>query len=422
MATVTAETPVPSLWRHRDFLTYWSGQIASRVGVQIAEFVLPLSAIYMFHAGPRQLGWINAIAFSPYLGVTLLAGVWVDRLRKRTTLVTAELGRIVALSILPLCAFFHVARLYDLYVVAGLMGVCALLFDVSGTAYLPSLVSKEQLLDGNSKLQATIVVSTSGGSALGGTLVQLLTAPVVLAGTIISPLASLAALAFIRHREPVVDRSGQRRMSIREIGESLRFILRNRYLRFLMVRSGINNMFFTARNTVLPLFVLEVLHLGSAVLGIIIGVGAIGALIGAAVAKKLADKLGAGRVIALGYGMASTVQILLPSAVRPAPVALAMLLPMFFTGGLFMTVGNTNVATFQQMLIPRRQLGRAVAATRTVTWGMQPLGALIGGFLGSFIGIRETLFVTAAGFMLSAIWIALSPIAKLTTMPEPPPD
>jgi MFS family permease len=189
-----------------------------------------------------------------------------------------------------------------------------------------------------------------------------------------------------------------------------------------MVRSGVNNLFFTARNTVLPLFVLQVLHLGSALLGLILGVGAVGALVGASFAKKLADRLGAGRVIAVGYGVASSVQILLPLAVRPPALALAIVLPMFFTSGMFITVGNTNVATFQQMLIPRRQLGRAVAAMRTVTWGTMPLGALIGGGLGSLIGIRQTLFLTATGFVLSALWIAFSPVAKLREMPQPPDD
>ncbi|MFL6110512.1 MAG: MFS transporter [Catenulispora sp.] len=425
-AEAVGRAPAPtvsrSLWRHRDFMVYWFGQTISRGGVQIAEFVLPLTAIAMFHATSQQLGWINAIAFAPYLTITLLAGVWIDRRGKRTILVTAELGRVVALSIVPLVAVFGTVRLYDLYIVAGVMGVCAVLFDVSGTAYLPSLVSDEQLLDGNSRLQATIVVTQSGGAALGGLLVQLSSAAVVLGSTLISPLASLAALALIRHREPPVVRADPRRRPIAEIAESLRYIRKDVYLRFLMVRSGVNNLFFTARNTVLPLFVLQVLHLGTALLGLILGVGAVGALVGATFAKKLADRLGAGRVIAVGYGVASTVQILLPLAGGPPPLALAIVLPMFFTSGMFITVGNTNVATFQQMLIPRRQLGRAVAAMRTVTWGTMPLGALIGGSLGSVIGIRQTLFVTAAGFFASALWIALSPIAKLRAMPEPPGD
>lgn len=407
-----------SLWRHRDFLTYWFGQTVSRGGVQVAELVLPLSAIYMFHATAEQLGVINAVAFAPYLVVTLLAGVWIDRCRKRVILMASELGRVVALAAVPLLALVGSVRLYDLYLVAGVMGVCAVLFDVSGTAYLPSLVSKDQLLDGNSKLQASIVVTQSGGPAVGGLLVQLVSAPAVLAMSVVSPLVSLAALMSIRQREEVPERPAQRRSTFAEIGESLRFIARDEYLRFLVVRSGVNNLFFMARNTILPLFVLQVLHLGSAMLGLVLGVGAVGALVGATVAKSLAARLGPGRVIAVGYGCSSLVQVLLPLAVGPPALALSLLLPMFFTSGLFMTVGNTNVATLQQMLIPRRQLGRVVAGMRTVTWGTMPLGALLGGTLGSLIGIRQTLFITATGFCLSALWIAVSPIAKVRTMPE----
>ena len=414
----TVLRPPQSLWRHRDFLTYWFGQTVSRGGVQVAELVLPLSAIYMFHATAEQLGVINAVAFAPYLVVTLLAGVWIDRCRKRVILMASELGRVVALGAVPLLALVGSVRLYDLYLVAGVMGVCAVLFDVSGTAYLPSLVSRDQLLDGNSKLQASIVVTQSGGPAVGGLLVQLVSAPAVLAMSVVSPLVSLAALLTVRQREEVPDRPAQRRGIFAEIGESLRFIARDNYLRFLVVRSGVNNLFFMARNTILPLFVLQVLHLGSAMLGLVLGVGAVGALVGATVAKRLAVRLGPGRVIAVGYGCSSLVQVLLPVAVGPPALALSLLLPMFFTSGLFMTVGNTNVATLQQMLIPRRQLGRVVAGMRTVTWGTMPLGALLGGTLGSVIGIRQTLFITATGFCLSALWIAVSPIAKVRTMPE----
>jgi len=426
MAVEVEDTRAPasrpaSLWRHGDFLRYWLSQSVSRAGVQVAELVLPLSAIYLLDASSAELGVINAFAFAPYLLLTLLAGVWIDRSRKRSLLVTAELGRVLALAAVPLLALTGTIALPHLYVVAFVMGVCAVLFDVAGTAYLPSLIERDQLLDGNSKLQGSIVVTNAGGPALGGLLVQFVTAPVVLAGSAVTSLVSLLALGGIRHREEAPPRP-ERRNTIAEISESLRFIARDRYLRFLTVRSGVNNLFFLARNTVLPLFVLQVLDLGSAALGLVLGVGAVGALVGATVAKPLAVRLGPGRVIAVGYGCSSVVQILLPLAMGPPALALAIILPMFFVSGLFMTVGNTNVATLQQMLIPRRQLGRVVAGMRTVTWGSMPLGALLGGTLGSLIGIRETLAITATGFCLSALWIALSPIAKLRTMPEPPPE
>ncbi|MGC5030971.1 MFS transporter [Micromonospora sp. DT229] len=410
------------LWRHADFRRYWLSQTVSRTGTNVAELVLPLAAITMFDASAQQLGWINSAAFAPYLLISLWAGVWIDRRRKRSLLVTAEIGRVLALAAIPALALAGLLQVNMLIVVAFLLGVCAVLFDVSGSAYLPSLVGRDQLLDGNSKLQASIVVTNSGGPALGGVLVQVLAAPVVLAMSAVASLVSLGALAGIRQTEQAPANPEGRRRTLAEIGEALRFIARDRYLRFLTVRSGVNNLFFIARNTLLPLFVLQVLDLGSAVLGLILGVGAIGALIGAGLAKRLADRLGPGRVIAVGYGVASVVQILLPAAGGPPVVALAILLPMFFVSGMFMTVGNTNVATLQQMLIPRRQLGRVIAGMRTVTWGSMPIGALLGGTLGTLIGIRETLILTAVGFCLSALWIALSPIAKLREMPAAPQD
>ena len=422
----TAEAPAAEnrpagLWRHRDFLLYWGGQTVSRGGTQVAELVLPLAAIYLFEASAGQLGVINAIAFAPYLLVTLLAGVWIDRSTKRGILAIAELGRLLALGAIGVLYAVDALELYHLYLVAAAMGVCAVLFDVSGTAYLPSLVRREQLLDGNSRLQGSIVVTQAGGPALGGVLVSLASAPAVLAASVVSPLLSLGALLGIRHREERPERKERRNVAA-EIAESFRFIARDQYLRFLVVRSGVNNLFFMARNTILPLFVLNVLGLGSALLGLVLAAGAVGALTGATLAKRLALRLGPGRVIAVGYGGASLAQVILPLTVGPTPLALAMLLTMFFVSGTLMTIGNTNVATFQQMVIPRRTLGRVVAGMRTVTWGAMPLGALLGGWLGSVIGVRETLFVTATGFCLSALWIALSPIARLRTMPEPPED
>ncbi|MEV1006094.1 MFS transporter [Streptomyces sp. NPDC049881] len=416
-----AEARPAGLWRHRDFLLYWLGQTVSRGGTQVAELVLPLAAIYLFEASAGQLGALNAIAFAPYLLVTLLAGVWIDRSTKRGILAIAELGRLVALGGVALLTAFGALELYHLFLVAAVMGVCAVLFDVSGTAYLPTLVEREQLLDGNSRLQGSIVVTQAGGPALGGVLVSLAGAPAVLGACLISPLVSLGALFGIRRREEPPERAERRHM-FAEIGESFRFIARDRYLRFLVVRSGVNNLFFMARNTILPLFVLNVLGMSSALLGLVLAAGAVGALTGAALAKRLALRLGPGRVIAVGYGGASLAQVVLPLTGGPTPVALAMLLAMFFVSGTLMTIGNTNVATFQQMVIPRRTLGRVVAGMRTVSWGTMPLGALLGGYLGTVIGIRETLFLTATGFCLSALWIAFSPIARLRTMPEPPED
>jgi predicted MFS family arabinose efflux permease len=232
----------------------------------------------------------------------------------------------------------------------------------------------------------------------------------------VTSLISLGCLRRIRRREdPPKPRE---RRALREIGESLRFIVHDRNLRFLTVRSGVVNMFFLARNTMLPLFVLRTLGLGASALGFVLGFGAIGAVIGSMLSKRLAWRLGPGRVIVVGYGVASAVQLLLPAAMGPSWLALTIMLSMFFVGGTFMTIGNTNVATLQQMLIPRDQMGRVVAAMRTVTWGSQPLGALLGGALGALIGIRETLLVIAIGFCLSSLWLVLSPIAKLKTIPD----
>lgn len=418
-STSAHKASASSLWRDRDFLVYWLGQSVSRGGTRVAEFSLPLAAIFLFDASSSQLGVINALAFVPYLVMTLFAGVWIDRSRKRRVLIVAELGRIVVLGAAFVVYLSGNLPLVGFYLIALLLGVCAVLFDISGAAYLPVLINREQLVEGNAKLQATIVVTQSGGPAVGGVLTQFLSASTVFFGSMIGPLVSLLTLGAIRHREDAPETPATRRATFREIREALVFILRDRYLRFLTLRSGVNNIFFMARNTILPLFVLQTLDLSTGSLGVILGAGSVGGFVGALVSRPLADKLGPGRVITLGYAGSSLSQVVLPLAGGSTATAMAMLVPMFFVSGLFMTVGNTNVAALQQLMIPKRQLGRVLAGMRTVTWGSMPLGALAGGILASAIGLREALVVTAVGFCASALWIALSPVAKLRSVPIP---
>ncbi|GAB3227431.1 MFS transporter [Glycomyces halotolerans] len=416
------ETPAPSLWRDADFLKYWLSQAVSRVGVQVAGLALPLAAILMFDASAAQLGVLNAALFAPYLIMSLPAGVWIDRSKKRPMLIAADAGRVLALVVTAGFGLAGLLEVHHLYLIAFAMGVCAVLFDVAGTAYLPSLIGRDRLLDGNGKLQATIVFSKSGGPSIGGVLVELITAPLTLVAGAATSLVSVASLLAIRKPEPEPERPEGKRNILAEIGESLRFIAHDRYLRFLTIRSGVNNLFFIARNTLLPLFVLQTLGFGGTVLGLVLGVGAVGAFLGTLIAKPLAERIGPGRTIVAGFGIASAVQVLLPLAAGPPALALSIVATMFFISGCFMTIGNTNVATLQQVLIPRRLLGRTVAGMRTVTWGSMPVGALFGGLLGSVFSIRTALVVTAVGFCLSALWIAVSPLARMHRMPDPPED
>jgi MFS family permease len=404
-----------SLWRDRAFATYWTGQVVSRMGVQIASLALPLLAISSFDASALELGFVNAALFAPYLVLSMLAGVWIDRSRKRPILIAADLGRFVALVVLAILGLTGVLGIIHICVIAFVMGTCAVFFDVAGAAYLPTLIGRDRLLDGNGKLQAAIVFSKSGGPSIGGVLTELISATWTLVVSAVASLVSVVVLFLIRVREPSPKPPEGGRRMLSEIRESLAFIAGNRYLRFLTVRSGMNNLFFVARNTLLPLFVLETLGLSSTVLGLVLGAGAVGALVGSVIARPVVERIGLGRTIVVGFGVASGVQVLLPMAGGPPAVAITMLASLFAISGCFMTVGNTNVATLQQLLVPRRLLGRAVAGMRTVTWGSMPLGALFGGVLGTAIGIRAALVVVVIGFLASAIWLALSP---LTTMRE----
>lgn len=407
--------PEPSLWRHRDFVSYWLGESAARVGVQVSALVLPLLAVVELNATSSQAGLLNGAQFVPYLLFTLFAGVWVDRLRPRPFLIGTNLVRAVLLTLVPLLFWLDTLTLGVLYVAGFAMGLLAVLYDLSSSTYLPSLIGKDRLAEGNSRIQGSGSVARIAGPGLGGVLVQLASLPVTMVVGAAIHLLSALALVAVRTREDRPATAGK--PMLREIAGSLRFVARNPYLRVSAFRAGFNNLFFMAMQTLLPLFVVRELGRPSGTLGLVLATGAVGSLIGAVLAVKVARRHGPGRAIVVGFGLGSLSQALVPLAGGPTALVLAVLLGSFLLGGIGTTIGNIHLSTLTQTVTPSRMLGRTNAALRFLTWGTMPVGALMGGWLGDLIGLRAALLVTAVGFTISLLLVAFSPVGRLKELP-----
>jgi MFS family permease len=413
-----------NLWRDRDFMRYWLGESMSRFGVQVTALAVPLLAVVELDATPAEAGLLNGVQFAPYLLITLLAGVWVDRVRPRLFLILTNFARAALLTLLPLLYFLDVLDMVTLCVVGFAIGVLAVLYDLSSSTYLPSLLDKDQLAAGNSRIQGSISVARIGGPGFGGLLVQFLSISATLIANAAIHLFSAIVLLTVRERQdlkPAADPGTRDRKILAEIATSLRFVAANPYLRVLAFRAGFNNLFFMAMQTMLPLFIIRDLGKDSGTVGLVLATGAVGSLVGATLAVRFGNRFGPGPAIVIGFGAGSFAQAIIPLASGPTVLVMGILLGSFLLGGIGTTIGNVHLATLTQTVTPREILGRINSVIRFLTWGTMPVGALLGGWLGSVIGIRATLAVTAVGFVVSLLLVLFSPIATLKELPEEAP-
>ncbi|MFG2676571.1 MFS transporter [Streptomyces sp. DT20] len=400
-----APEPPRGLWHHRDFRRLWAGQTVSLLGSRVTELALPVTAIMLLDAGPAQLGLLNSAQYLPVLCVTLFAGVLADRVRRRPLLIAANLGRASILTAVPLLAWLGGLGVWALCAVAFATGVLTALFDVAYQAYVPSLVAKEQLVEGNSKLQASRSVAETAGQGLGGTLIQVLTAPVAILVDCAGYLFSAVMLLRIRTPEtPPVRPDGARSSIRKEIAAGLRMTLHSRLLRVIMLHASWYNLLWDIVLVVFPLYGIRELHLGPAGLGVIIAVGSLGAFGGALSAGPLGARLGVGRTMVLGMVVASAATLLLPLAPGSGSGTGHLLLGAgYVLNGFGIAVFNIHSITLRQATVPAELIGRVSATFRFLTWAVIPLGGLLGGLLAAAVGPRAALAVTAGGLTAGAL-------------------
>lgn len=408
-----------SLWHHPDFLKLWAGETISLFGSQVTLLALPLTAALTLGATAGEMGILIAAETAPFLLFGLPAGVWVDHRRRRPILIWGNLGRALLLLIVPAAAWLGGLRMELLYAVGFLTGALTVFFDVAYQAYLPSLVGREQLVEGNSKLETSRSLAQIAGPGLGGFLVQALSAPTAILLDAVSFLLSAVCLRIIRASEPAPVPAAAGGGLWRDMREGLNVVLGNSLLRAIAGCTATWNLFGNVIFAVLVLYATRELGLEPVAVGAVFAAGGASALAGALLAGPVARRLGVGPTIIAAPTLGILGSLLLVLAGGPPMLAVALLVGAQLVGGLAGTIYNVTQVSLRQAITPDRLQGRMNATMRFIVWGTLPLGALLGGWLGDRLGLRPTLLIGAAGVPLAALWVLLSPLRRLRATPEP---
>ncbi|GHO70487.1 MFS transporter [Ktedonobacter sp. SOSP1-52] len=373
---------------------------------------LQLTAVLTLHANAAQLGLLGAAEYAPLLLLSLFAGVWVDRLPRRLLLLISDIGQAALMGSVPVAFLLGLLRIEYLYAVAFLAGCFAVVFGVAYQSFLPELVKGEDLLEGNSKLEASRAVDEIAGPSLAGVIVQVLSAPLALFIDAASFLMSAICLKWIRIQAAPM--ASKERPSIwKQIAEGLQTILKHPLLRAIAAYSSTLNFCWSIISTVYTLYAVNELHLSSTLLGIALGVGSLGGLLGAMIAERFARWRGLGPALLATALLASAGALLTPLAHGPLLVALSMLIAGRFLEGISATIYNVNQISLRQSTTPTTLQGRVNATIRFLAGGSAPLGSLVGGLLGTLVGVRPTLLLGAIGVSLAFGWLFFSPIRQL---------
>jgi MFS family permease len=414
-------TPNPrssaGLWRHADFMKLWTGQAVSQFGSMVTRDALPLIGVLVLRATPVQMGFLAAAGSAPVIILGLLAGAWVDRLRRRPILIAADLGRALLVGSIPVAALLGQLSLTYLAAVAAATGALTVIFDVAYGAYLPSLVAREHLLEGNCKLGVTASLAEIIVPGLTGLMVQLISAPLTLLVDAFSFLASALSLGLIRQPEPL-RRPGPGGGSVRhEIRQGLRMTLGHPVLRTLALLNAWSAFFGAFYGALYSLYALQVLGVQPVMLGIFIAGGGVGALVGAAVAGRFTRRLGLGPALVVALVVTVPLAPLTPLAGGPLwLIFLCMFVPQLI-GDLFDTIFEITTLSLRQAITPGEWLGRVTASTNVLSGGAFTVGLLVGGALGSLVGARNALWVAVIGSVIGKLLFIFSPPAALRETP-----
>jgi MFS family permease len=413
-----ATARIPALLRDRAFRRYWNGQTISMFGDQISSIVLPLIAVRTLHASPAQMGLLAALVWVPSLLFGLHAGAWVDRRgHRRRMMITADVARALLLGSIPVSFALGALTIWQLYGVAFAVGIFSVLFTVSDPTLFVSLVPRDKYVEGNSLVYGSRALSFVGGPSVGGVLVQVLTAPFAVLADAASFVGSAFFLARIRPDEPAAAGQGDG-----SVTAGARFIRRSEVVRASLFAASTVNFFNFVFFALFVLYATRYLGVEPGVLGLVLGVGAIGGVLGAAVTKRLAARLGLGRVYTASFLVFAAPMALVPAAAGPHWVILTMLMAAEFVGGFGVMVLDISIGAIFSAVIPDDLRSRVSGAFQAVNYGVRPLGALAGGVLGTLIGPRPTLWIAAIGGCLSFVVLLPTSLPRFRMPHEPNND
>ncbi len=461
-----AASPVPrtSLFRHPNYRKLWTAATVSLFGTQVSQIAIPFIAAVVLKASAGEVGLLTTVEFLPFILFTLPAGVWVDRFPKRRILVIADLGRAAMLVSIPIAFAFDALTIWQLYVVGFVNGAMTVFFDVADQSFLPTILERAELVEGNAKLQISQSSAMILGQPVGGGLVGLLSAPIAVLVDAASYLGSAALILWIRLTSGGARETGRRAdisQAAREgeeiaspqggaslaaeagvadaaspeagrdagtdddgmrsqIMAGLRYIGHHRYLANIAASTATSNLFSNIAFAILPVYLYRTLGLQPATVGAIGGAGGAGVLIGALIASRAATRFGVGPVIVGSMALSSLGGMLVPAA--PPELAFRFVAVSFFFVSIAGVVYNVNQVSLRQAITPERFLGRMNATMRFLVWGTIPIGSLIGAGLSEVIGVHATIWIGAILGLFAFLPVLLSPVRTLREIPTEDPD
>lgn len=397
-----------------------AGQALSQFGFQFELLAMPVIAVTLLHATEAQMGYLNAANTAAFLLVGLLAGGWVDRMRKRQVMIVADWVRAAAICAIPILWLGGTLEIWHLYLVAGLVGVATVFFDVGYQSYIPILVPSDQVGRANGVLEGVAQVARLGGPGIAGALLSVLAAPLLMLANAIGFALSAVSLGLIRDDEMPAPVSQRRHLFV-EIGEGISFVASQPLLRLLLTSTGLSNLGSTIVFTLLPLVVLRDVGAPPPTLGILFTAGAVGGVIGSVISARFAERFGEGPALRITLTLAGLATLLFPLATQlPVGPALVLLTLAEVLLSFSVVVYNMVQVTARQRLCPPRLLGRMNASIRFVVWGIMPLAALLAGWLGSTLGAHSTLWIGAVAQACSALPFLFSSYGDRQALPRAP--
>ncbi len=404
------------LLRTRNFGLLWVGQSTSAVGSAMTTVALPLVAVSTLRAGPGMVALLTAATWLPWLLIGLPAGVWVDRWPRRRTLLVADLAAAAALAVIPVAAWTGVLSMAVLLVAALLAGAAGVFANVAFNAFLPHLVGPDDLMEGNARLQTSASVALVAGPGLGGLVAQ---AAGPAGGILVDActfLVSAACLLGLRpDPEPAV---GERPGMLRQIAEGIGFIMRGRLLQAMLVVGTVTNFAMLGITALRVVFLVRAEGIAPGTAGLVIGVGSLGAVLGAALATRASRRFGSARTYLVANVAAAPFVLLLPLGGD------GWRLTLFAAGSCITlagaTMSNVMTMTFRGNFVPAHLLGRVTAASRIFVFGAVPFGAATAGLLASALGIRGALWALAALYVLAPLPLLATEARTLRDLPARP--
>ncbi len=415
---IRARRLVPPLLHETQFRRFWVGQTISLFGDQVTALAVPVLAAVTLHADAAAMGLLTAVGLLPHLLFSLPAGVWLDRVQQRRRLmIVADVGRAAAIACVPLLFVLNALSIEALFVIAFIVGTFSVVFDISWNTIFVSVAKREQYVAASALLNGSRSVSSFAGPAIGGVLIQLLRAPVALLADAASFLGSAFFLSRITAPEPPIEHEPG---TLREqLTSGLAFIFRDPIMRTVLLSAGTLNLFNYCFQALFILYATVYLGVEPGVLGLALGAGAIGGIIGALIATRVGRVLGLGRAYLLGLILFPASLLLVPLAGGMAqPVVLAFLFLSEFGAGLGVMILDINVGAMMLARTPDRIRARSTGAFRFINMGIRPIGATIGGLLGTAFGVQATLFVVVILQLSGALWLIRSQILGIRDMPE----